>query len=92
MIPDPFVVVPVQPLVTSIASLKLFVIHVAGKRHSGNHEVVVAQHFADSLDYVSIKTANRGADGNDRCDADNDADQSQKCAEFVGKDRLQGNL
>jgi hypothetical protein len=54
--------------------------------------VITAQHFADSLNHVRIESADRGADGYDGRHADNDADERQKRPQFVGEDRLQGDL
>src|SRR5215217_7488809 len=47
MVADPFVVVPIQPLIASIPSFEFFVVHVAGERHPGDHKVVASQHFRD---------------------------------------------
>ena len=58
MIANPLVVVPVEALVASIASLEFVVVHVPREGHAGNHEVITAQNFADSLDYVGIEAAN----------------------------------
>src|SRR4029079_556173 len=92
MVANPFVIVPVQSFVAPISSFKLFVVHVAGEGHAGDHEVVTAQNFAVSVDDVGVETADRGADCYHRGDADDDAEQRQKRPQFVGKDRLQGDL
>src|SRR6185369_10298962 len=92
MIADPLVVVPIEPLVASIASLEFLVVHVPGERHPGDHEVITAQNFADAFDNVRIETANRRPDRNHRRHADDNPDKSQKSPQFVGKDRLQSNL
>src|SRR5215213_5061107 len=92
MVADPLVVVPIKSLVASISSLKLVVVHVAGEGHAGDHEVVAAQDFSDFFDDVRVEAADGGSDCHDRGDADDDADQRQKGPQFVGKDRLHGDL
>src|ERR1044071_1031812 len=75
MVANPLVVVPVESLVTAIAALELVVVHVPGEGHARDHEVITAQNFADSLDDVGVEAANRSADCNHRCYADDDSDQ-----------------
>src|ERR1700741_1685185 len=75
MIANPLVVVPVESLVASIAALEFVVVHVPGEGHASDHEVITAKNFGDSLDDVSIETANRGSDRNYRRHADDDSDK-----------------
>src|SRR5215211_3197144 len=58
MVAHPLVVVPIQSLIPSIASFKLFIVHVPGERHSRDHEMVAAEHLRDLVDDVGVETAN----------------------------------
>ncbi len=62
------------------------------KGHARNHEVIAAQNFRHLVDDVGVEAADRGADHHHRGHADDDADQSEKGPQFMGKNRLQGNL
>lgn len=65
VIAHPLVIVPVEPLVAPVAPLKLLVVHVAGKCHASDHEVIAAEHFADSFDHVRVESADGSPDGDD---------------------------
>ena len=50
--------------------------------------MIAAENFADFFDDVGIEAADRCPDSDHGRDADDDADQRQKCPQFVSKDRL----
>src|SRR4029078_257078 len=65
---------------------------VARESHASDHEVVVAKYLRNFVDNVRVQTANRRADGDDGGHTDDDPDQREKSPQFVGEDRLQGDL
>src|ERR1051325_944934 len=77
VIAHPLVIVPVEPFVAPVSSLKLFVVHLAGEGHAGDHEVIAAEYLADFVDYIGVETADGSSDRDHRGDADDDADESQ---------------
>ena len=53
--------------------------------------MIRAQNLGHLLDDVSVEPGDRGADDDHRRHADDDANQSQKRAQLVRQDRLQGD-
>ncbi len=53
--------------------------------------MVCAQKFCHAVGDIGIEAADRGAHDDHRRNADDDTDQGQKGAQFVGQDRLQGD-
>ena len=92
MVANPFVVIPVEPLITAIHPLKFIVRALSLEGHARNHEVVRAQDLGHSVDDICVQPADRGTHRDHRSDAYDDADEGQKGPQFVSEDRLQGNL
>ena len=92
MISHPLIIVPVEPLVAAVHSFELFVGEVTLKRDPGNHEMVRAQDLRDSFNHIGIQPADRRPNRHHRRHANDDANQSQKRAQLVRKDRLQSDL
>ena len=57
-----------------------------------DHEMIAAQDLLDFFQRQSIEPTNRGPNRHNRGDPYDDADQSEKSAQFMGKNRLQGDL
>jgi hypothetical protein len=53
--------------------------------------MIRAENFRNFFDDIRIQTADRSADDDDRRDADDDADQSQKSAQFMLENRFNCN-
>src|SRR5712691_8484417 len=91
MLSHPFIVVPVEPLVSPVPALKLLIRQTARESHTRNHEMISTEDFCNLVDNISVQPAYRSSDCHNRGDPDNDADERQKCAELMREDRLQGN-
>ena len=86
MIAHPLVVVPIEALVTPVPSLKLIIGHMTREGHSGNHEMVRAEHLGHAIDNICVQTTNGSADCDHGSHTNDDAYQRQEGSELVGKD------
>ena len=92
MVAHPLVVVPVESFVAPVHALKFFIGQPAVGSNARDHEVVAAEDFCHLVDHIGVQAADRGAHRHHRSHADDDPDQGQKSPQFVGKNRLHGNL
>src|SRR6266404_5984413 len=88
VIANPFVVLPLQFLVSAISPFKLVIGQTARKYHPRHHKVVYAENLRDLSHNVSVKSADCGANHYYRRNSNDDADKSQKRTQFVREDGL----
>src|SRR6266478_1707133 len=88
VIANPFVVFPLQFLVSAICPFKIVGGQTARKCHPRHHKVVYAENLRDLRHNVSVKPADCGANHYYRRNSNDDADKGKKRTQFVREDRL----
>src|SRR6266404_72136 len=92
LIQEPVEVIPVEHLVPLVHFLPLLLGHVSDVSYASDHEVVDPEEFRYLINDVGVQSVDRSTHHDNRRNADDDSDKSEKRTQFVRENRLKRDL